>query len=157
MRLRNSCGSESNASSTTLTKCSRFILHPLTQIRGRSLRVAVVVLVLIILVIFFAVSFVFFLVGLLSKEDIGRDRVIRTVCDEALWTYSAHVLMVLCARWQEQRALSGLRASTGNRRTLPRCEINLMADDLKRAAVWRNLLPQRHGSLCLSQPARNAA
>src|SRR6266849_4163158 len=29
MRLRNSCGSESSASSTTLTKCSRFILHPL--------------------------------------------------------------------------------------------------------------------------------
>src|SRR5208282_5156646 len=27
MRLRNSCGSESSASSTTLTKCSRFILH----------------------------------------------------------------------------------------------------------------------------------
>src|SRR5438128_6295204 len=29
MRLRNSCGSESSASSTTLTKCSRFILQPL--------------------------------------------------------------------------------------------------------------------------------
>jgi hypothetical protein len=29
MRLRNSCGSESSVSSTTLTKCSRFILHPL--------------------------------------------------------------------------------------------------------------------------------
>jgi len=29
IRLRNSCGSESNASSTTLTNCSRFILHPL--------------------------------------------------------------------------------------------------------------------------------
>src|SRR5229473_2644065 len=35
MRLRNSCGSESSASSTTLTKCSRFILHPL-KIHGRS-------------------------------------------------------------------------------------------------------------------------
>src|ERR1700736_6144538 len=35
MRLRNSCGSESSASSTTLTKCSRFILHPLTRIRAR--------------------------------------------------------------------------------------------------------------------------
>src|SRR5437870_13593537 len=34
IRLRNSCGSESNASSTTLTKCSRFIRHPLKQIRG---------------------------------------------------------------------------------------------------------------------------
>src|SRR6266853_5853205 len=31
IRLRNSCGSESNASSTTLTKCSRFILHPLNK------------------------------------------------------------------------------------------------------------------------------
>src|SRR5437867_11578130 len=29
MRLPNSWGSESSASSTTLTKCSRFILHPL--------------------------------------------------------------------------------------------------------------------------------
>src|SRR2546425_6946132 len=29
MRLRNSCGSESSACSTTSTKCSRFILHPL--------------------------------------------------------------------------------------------------------------------------------
>src|SRR5436853_2244434 len=29
MRLRNSCGSESSASSTTLAKRSRFILHPL--------------------------------------------------------------------------------------------------------------------------------
>src|SRR5207244_4894583 len=28
------CGSQSNASSTTLTKCSRFIRHPLKQIRG---------------------------------------------------------------------------------------------------------------------------
>src|SRR5208337_1980358 len=35
MRLRNSWGSESSASSTTLTKCSRFILHPLKQVRGR--------------------------------------------------------------------------------------------------------------------------
>src|SRR5713226_10292123 len=32
MRLRNSCGSESSASSTTLTKCPRFILHPVQQI-----------------------------------------------------------------------------------------------------------------------------
>src|SRR6266704_2325893 len=31
MRLRNSCGSESSASSTTLAKCSRFILHPLDK------------------------------------------------------------------------------------------------------------------------------
>jgi hypothetical protein len=51
-------------------------LHPspLTQIKERSLRVAVVFV--FILVIFFAVSFVFlfvfFLVGLLSNEDIGK-------------------------------------------------------------------------------------
>src|SRR5258708_22273629 len=31
MRLRNSCGSESSASSTTLAKCSRFIFHPLNK------------------------------------------------------------------------------------------------------------------------------
>jgi hypothetical protein len=53
----------------------RFILHPLKQIKARSLRVAVVVF-FVIIVIFFAVAFVFlfvfFLVGLLSKEDIGR-------------------------------------------------------------------------------------
>ena len=75
MQLRNPCGSESSASSTTLPKCSRFILHPLKQIKARSLRVAVVVF-FVIIVIFFAVAFVFlfvfFLVGLLSKEDIGR-------------------------------------------------------------------------------------
>src|ERR1019366_1102236 len=75
MQLQNPCGSESSASSTTLPKCSRFILHPLKQIKARSLRVAVVV-VFVIIVIFFAVAFVFlfvfFLVGLLSKEDIGR-------------------------------------------------------------------------------------
>ena len=75
MQLQNPCGSESSASSTTLPKCSRFILHPLKQIKARSLRVAVVVF-FVIIVIFFAVAFVFlfvfFLVGLLSKEDIGR-------------------------------------------------------------------------------------
>src|SRR6202035_5719031 len=35
IRLRNSCGSKSNASSTTLTKCSRFILHPTEISKGR--------------------------------------------------------------------------------------------------------------------------
>src|SRR2546425_8944608 len=73
MRLRNSCGSESSASSTTLTKCSRFILYPLKQISARSLRVTVVVFVVII-VIFFAVAsvfffFVVFFLWLLSKEE----------------------------------------------------------------------------------------
>src|SRR5216110_1910992 len=104
MRLRNSSGSESKASSATLTNSSRSILYPLTQIRGRSLRVAVVCV--FILVIFFAVAFVlvfvFCLIGLLSKEDIGSDRAIRTVGIEASWAV-AHVHMVLCARWREQR------------------------------------------------------
>src|SRR5713226_8821015 len=36
MRLRNSCGSESSASSTTLTKCSRFILS-LTELNKGTL------------------------------------------------------------------------------------------------------------------------
>src|ERR1700746_1471560 len=77
IRLRNSCGSESNASSTTLTKCSRFILHPLKYARAGSLRVAFVVIIVII-VIFFAVVFVF-LVWLLSKDDIGGCRPITRV------------------------------------------------------------------------------
>src|ERR1700680_3345174 len=79
IRLRNSCGSESSVSSTTLTKCSRFILHPLNEIRARSLRVAVVVFVVIILIIFaiaLVLLFVFFLVWLLPKEDIGSQRAI---------------------------------------------------------------------------------
>jgi len=81
IRLRNSFGSESNASSTTLTKCSRFILHPVKQIGARSLRVAVIVIVVII-INFFAVAFVFlfvFFVRLLSKDDIGGCRPIRRV------------------------------------------------------------------------------
>ena len=71
--LRNSSGRESNVSSVTLTNSSRVILHPLIQIRARSLRIAVVCV--FILVIVFAVAFVFlfvfFLVGLFPKEDIG--------------------------------------------------------------------------------------
>ena len=86
---------------------SRVILRPLTQIRARSLRVAVVCV--FILVIFFAVAFVFlfvfFLVGLFPKKDIGLRRAIRRLRVEALGAYSAHVHMVLCARWQEQRML----------------------------------------------------
>jgi hypothetical protein len=104
MRLRNSSGSESKVSSATLTKSSRSILHPPKTIRGRSLRVAIVCV--FIIVTFFAVAFVFlvfFLVGLLSKEDIGLRRAIRKVLVEALREYSAHVHMVLCARWREQR------------------------------------------------------
>src|SRR5882762_5781141 len=77
IRIRNSSGSESKVSSATLTKSSRFILHPLTQIRARSLRVAVVGV--FILVIFFAVAFVFLflfflLVWLLSKDELGGCR-----------------------------------------------------------------------------------
>ena len=34
LRLRNSWGSESSVSSTTLTKCSRFIVHPLKEGAG---------------------------------------------------------------------------------------------------------------------------
>jgi len=93
--------------SATLTNSSRVILHPLIQIRARSLRVAVVCV--FILVIVFAVVFVFlflfFLVGLVPKKDIGLRRAIRRVRVEALWAYSAHVHMVLCARCQERRVL----------------------------------------------------
>src|SRR6266550_6200000 len=107
IRLRNSSGRESKVSSATLTNSSCVILHPLIQIRARSLRVAVVCV--FILVIFFAVTFVFlfvlFLVGLFPKKDIGLRRAIRRVRVEALWAYSAHVHMVLCARRQEQRVL----------------------------------------------------
>src|SRR5208282_1652450 len=76
MRLRNSCGRESSVSSTTLTKCSRFILHPLKKTLARSFRIAVFVFVAIIIVIFFfAIALVFlfvlFLVWLLPHEDIG--------------------------------------------------------------------------------------
>jgi len=80
MRLRNSCGSESSASSTTLTKCSRSILHPLKQVSARSLRVAVVVFVVInVIFLAFAFVFLFFVVGFLSKEDINSYRPIRRV------------------------------------------------------------------------------
>jgi hypothetical protein len=71
----------------------------LIQIRARSLRVAVVCV--FILVIFFAVAFVFlfvlFLGWLFPKKDIASRRASRTVCVEALWAYSAHLQMVLCA------------------------------------------------------------
>ena len=81
MQLRNPCGSESSADSTTLPKCSRFILHPLKQIKARSLRVAVVGRVAIIIIFFVVVVvffvFLFFLVWLLSQEDIGSYQKIR--------------------------------------------------------------------------------
>src|ERR1700747_329182 len=83
--VRNSCGSGSNAASSTLTKCSRFILHPLKYARAGSLRVAFVVIIVII-VIFFAVAFVF-LVWLLSKDDIGGWPAMTRVGAWALWEY----------------------------------------------------------------------
>src|SRR5437667_4767958 len=73
MRLRNSCGSESSASSTTLAKRSRVIVHPLC-----SLRVAVVgAFIIIVVLIFPVVLFLFVLVWLLSKDDVGSNRSIR--------------------------------------------------------------------------------
>jgi hypothetical protein len=108
MRLRNSSGSESKVSSATLTKSSRFILLPPYQTRVPSLRVTVVIVVIIV-IFFFAVVFLFviFLVWLFPQKDIASRRAIRTVCVEALWAYSAHVHMVLCARWREQPVLVG--------------------------------------------------
>src|SRR3989449_9334430 len=73
MRLRNSCGSESSASSTTLTKCSRFILHPLNK--GTLL-------------------FIFCLVWFLSK--------IRMAGAEAFWMDSAHIQWYAQTPWQTQ-------------------------------------------------------
>src|SRR5207253_3318899 len=77
MRLRNSCGSESSTSSTTLTKCSRFILHPLinkgtlTPSSRRRLRRNHRHLLCCCLRL---PLFVFFPVWLFSKEDIGSYR-----------------------------------------------------------------------------------
>ena len=108
IRLRNSSGRESKASSAISMNSSRVILRPLTQISARSLRIAVVC-VFILVIFFFAVAFVFlfvfFLVGLFPKKDIGLRYAIRRLRVEALWPYSAHVHMVLCARLQEQRVL----------------------------------------------------
>src|ERR1700756_3857978 len=99
IRLRNSSGRESKISSATLTNSSRVILHPLIQIRARSLRVAVVcVFILVIFAVAFVFLLVLFLVWLFSKKDIGSRRAIRRVWIEALWAYSGHVHMVLCAR-----------------------------------------------------------
>jgi hypothetical protein len=92
VKLHNRAGRKSafDASSTALTKCSRFILHPQIQ-RSRPHRVAFVAFFFVVTVIVLAVSFIllflflfFFLVWLLSKEDIGRFGGIRMVCVEAL-------------------------------------------------------------------------
>jgi len=83
---------------------------PTDTIRARSLRVAVVCV--FVLVIFFAVAFVFlfvfFLVGLFPKKNIDLRRANQRIRVEALWAYSAHVHMVRCARWQEQRVWVGV-------------------------------------------------
>jgi hypothetical protein len=87
-----------------------FALHPspLTQ-TAHPHRIASVILFIVVTLIVRDVSFIFlivlFLVWLFPKKEIASRRAIRTVCVEALWAYSAHVHMVLCARWQEQRVL----------------------------------------------------
>src|ERR1022692_2287688 len=91
MRLRNSCGSESSVSPTTLTKYSRFILHPLKQIRACSLRVAVV-----FLIIFFAVAFDFLFVrarrpeGKLIKSYHRTSEITYLNVDTFGWDWGVH-------------------------------------------------------------------
>ena len=81
-----------------------FALHPspLTQVRTRALGVTLVIVAII--VIFFAVAFVFlivlFLVGFLSKEDIGSDRPISILRVGLFWTKLAHAQMVRLTRLQ---------------------------------------------------------
>src|SRR6266550_1720507 len=82
IRLRNSSGSESSESSTTLTKCSRFILHPLTNEGHAHTEISAIFVVIIIP--FFGVTFVFlflvfFLVWFFAKADIGYGGAIRRV------------------------------------------------------------------------------
>jgi len=77
-------------------------------------RVASVAFFFVVTLIVRAVSLIFifilFLVWFFPKKDIGSRRAIRRVCVEALREYSAHVHMVLCACWQEQRVLLGALA-----------------------------------------------
>lgn len=85
-----------------------FALHPSPLTHTAHLhRVASAIFFIIVTFIVRDVSFilliVFFLVWLFPKKGIASRRAIRTVCIEALWAYSAHVHMVLCAPWQEQR------------------------------------------------------
>jgi hypothetical protein len=85
-----------------------FALHPspLTQ-TAHPHRVTSVILFIVVTLIVRDVSFIFlivlFLVWLFPKKDIASRRAIRTVCVEALWAYSAHVHIILCARWREER------------------------------------------------------
>jgi hypothetical protein len=119
MRMRNSPGSESKVSSSV---DEIFALHPspLTQ-TAHPHRVASAILFLIVTFIVGDVSFIFLivliLVWLFPKKDIASRPAIRTVCLEALRAYSAHVHMVLCARWQAQRVLvAGTGAWNGDAR-----------------------------------------
>ena len=85
-----------------------FALHPSPLTKTAHLhRVASVILFIVVTLIVRDVSFIFlivlFLVGLLAKEDIASRRAIRRVRVEALRENSAHVHMVLCARWREQQ------------------------------------------------------
>jgi hypothetical protein len=85
-----------------------FALHPSPLTQTAHLHgIASVVFLIVVTFIFRDVSFiVLFLVWLFPKKDIASRRAIRKVCVEALWAYSAHVHMVLCARWQEQQDVS---------------------------------------------------
>lgn len=69
-------------------------------------RIASAILLIVVTLIVRDASFIFlfvlFLVWLFPH--IGSCRAIRILC-EALWAYSAHVHMVLCARWLEQRVV----------------------------------------------------
>jgi hypothetical protein len=82
MRLRNSSGSESSESSTTLTNCSRFILHPPTN-EGtltssiRYFRRHPFFRVTFVFLFLFLFLFVFWLVWFFSKADIGNGGAIR--------------------------------------------------------------------------------
>jgi hypothetical protein len=69
------------------------------------------------MVIFFIVVvfvFLFFLVWLLSKEDIGSYRPIRRVRTGAFWMYSAHARWYASCPWQTQASPNGNVASGNN-------------------------------------------
>lgn len=87
-----------------------FAFHPSPLTRTVHLhRVASVILIIVVTFIVrdasLVILFVLFLVRFFPKKDIGSRRAIRIVWVEALSPRSAHVHMVLCARWQGQRVL----------------------------------------------------
>src|SRR5579862_781351 len=72
LQMRNSSGCESKVSSATLTKSSRFILHPVKQIRARSVRVAIIyVSILVFAAVLFFFVLLFFFFGLFPQEKVG--------------------------------------------------------------------------------------